>query len=115
MHRALLSLVFSASLAACGASESVTVEAEPASASAAVATTPDFTDEEGQLLCPIMGEVIPSKEQAVSHLEHQGMNYWFCCDSCEKMFADDPDRYADGTFLTHVAAEHDGQFWDCFH
>lgn len=75
----------------------------------------DFTNAEGKLVCPVMGDVIPSKAQAVGHTEHNGKVYWFCCDSCQHMFADDPERYEDGRFLAHLAAEHGGRFGNCNH
>lgn len=74
-----------------------------------------FTDAEGRLICPVMGDVIASPEQAVGHLEHDGKTYWFCCDSCQHLFADEPERYADGKFLAHLQAEHGGRFTPCVH
>lgn len=97
------------SLAACGGQASVALVTEPAIAAG------DFTNAEGQLICPVMGDVIASKAQAVGSAEYDGKTYWFCCDSCQHMFADAPDKYADGIYVAHLGAEHGGRFGDCTH
>ena len=98
-------------LLACGSSAPTpTVEQLPVSE---VATS--FTNAEGQLVCPVMGDVIDSREAAVGHTEHDGTVYYFCCDSCQHMFADDPERYVNGRFIAHLEQEHAGRFGDCRH
>ncbi len=81
----------------------------------AAVTAADFTDAEGRLICPVMGDVIASKADAVAHAEFEGKTYWFCCDSCQYMFADAPDKYADGRFIAHLDEAHEGRFTGCYH
>jgi YHS domain-containing protein len=102
--------LFALTLAACGGQPSIPVIA----AESAVAAT-DFRNAEGQLICPVMGDVIPSKAEAVGSTEYEGKTYWFCCDSCQYMFADAPDKYADGVYVAHLEAEHGGRFGGCPH
>jgi YHS domain-containing protein len=98
--------VFVLSVLGCGSPAATT---PPAAASA------DFTNAKGELVCPVMGDVVASKEQAQGHTEHDGKTYWFCCDSCSHAFAADPERYEDGKFLAHLDAEHDGKWAACNH
>lgn len=63
-----------------------------------VATAMVFTNDAGEPACPVMGDtVVP--ERAVASTVYDGMTYYFCCDSCEKKFAEDPAHYAHGHFL----------------
>ncbi len=79
------------------------------------AASADFTNAENQLVCPVMGDVVATKEQAMGHAEYEGKTYWFCCDSCQHAFAADPERYAEGRHIAHLKAEHGGQFGACNH
>lgn len=101
-------------VAACGGepvSSDAAAVAEPAVSEVAL----DFTNAEGQLVCPVMGDVIATKAQAIAHTEHEGKTYWFCCDSCQHLFGDDPERYAEGRFLAHLDEQHEGKFGSCHH
>lgn len=53
-----------------------------------------FTNDKGQIICPVMGSVIESKDKAVSYQDHEGMRYYFCCDGCPDQFKNDPEKYA---------------------
>ena len=101
-----LTLAF-ALAAGCGTTASSTTPVAAASA--------DFTNAEGKLVCPVMGDVIATKEQAVGSEQFEGKTYWFCCDSCQRTFDSDPKRYAEGAFLTHLQAEHGGDWAVCSH
>lgn len=57
-------------------------------------TTVDYTNEKGELICPVLGDVIPSKEAAAGHQEYEGKTYYFCCAGCPETFAADPEKYA---------------------
>jgi len=58
-----------------------------------------FTNEDGELLCPVMGSVIESKEDAVGHADHDGKRYYFCCGGCPDEFKANPEKYAEGASL----------------
>jgi YHS domain-containing protein len=65
----------------------------------AASVLPEFKDQNGRLACPVMGDIVDSPAEATSHADYQGVRYYFCCDSCEKRFAADPEAFADGRFL----------------
>ncbi|MCC7159633.1 MAG: YHS domain-containing protein [Ignavibacteria bacterium] len=46
-----------------------------------------------EMKCPVMGEVIESKDVFVVN---NGTKYYFCCKSCIKKFENDPDKYRNG-------------------
>jgi YHS domain-containing protein len=58
-----------------------------------------FADDHGRLRCPVMGDVLESKESATSHADYKGVTYYFCCDACRDQFNADPDQYANGNYL----------------
>jgi YHS domain-containing protein len=58
-----------------------------------------FRNAAGQPACPVMGNAIVKADEAISFTDHQGTRYFFCCDSCEKRFLEDPAAYADGKYL----------------
>lgn len=70
-----------------------------ASAHAAADVPAAFRNGAGQVACPVMGMAIKAPEDAVSYIDHAGTRYYFCCDSCEKLFLADPLAYADGAYL----------------
>jgi YHS domain-containing protein len=70
-----------------------------ASAHAAGDVPAAFRNGAGQVACPVMGMAIKAPEDAVSYIDHAGTRYFFCCDSCEKLFLTDPATYADGAYL----------------
>jgi Cu+-exporting ATPase len=45
---------------------------------------------------PVCGMRI-DPEKAVGKVEHAGVTYWFCCDSCRRKFEAEPARYAQPT------------------
>lgn len=70
-----------------------------ASAQAATEVPPAFRNAAGQIACPVMGMAIDKPDDAVSYVDHAGVRYFMCCDSCEKLFIEDPETYADGRYL----------------
>ncbi|MDP2306708.1 MAG: YHS domain-containing protein [Pseudomonadota bacterium] len=70
-----------------------------ATANAAAVVPAAFRNGAGDVACPVMGMAIPNPEEAVSYADHAGVRYYFCCDSCEKLFLADPLAYADGKYL----------------
>ncbi|MCH8273811.1 MAG: YHS domain-containing protein [Armatimonadetes bacterium] len=55
-----------------------------------------FTNEEGQIVCPMMGTVMASAEEAFDHEDFDGKRYYFCCGVCPENFRADPEKYKDG-------------------
>lgn len=53
-----------------------------------------FTNDKGQIVCPVMGTVIESKDKAVGYQDYEGVRYYFCCDGCPEQFKKDPEKYA---------------------
>jgi YHS domain-containing protein len=58
-----------------------------------------WRNEGGAIACPVMGTAIDTPADAVSYTDHGGVRYFFCCDSCEKLFLEDPDAYANGAYV----------------
>lgn len=56
--------------------------------------TSAFTNEQGELVCPVQGDVIPSPEKAAGFQDYEGKRYYFCCAGCPEAFAADPEKYA---------------------
>ena len=54
----------------------------------------DFTNEDGKLVCPMMGSVIENKEDAVGWVEHDGVNYAMCCAPCMETGSKNPELVA---------------------
>lgn len=63
---------------------------------------PAFRNDEGKLACPVMGDVVESPEKSAGHLDHAGTRYYFCCNSCQVLFEDDPEKYVDGRYLKEL-------------
>jgi YHS domain-containing protein len=76
-----------------------TVEKTSEEAQGGGALVVDFTNEEGRIVCPVMGSPIADKAKAAGHADHDGKRYHFCCDGCPEAFAKDPEKYADGKAL----------------
>lgn len=70
---------------------------------AAVAKDHAFRNDKGQLVCPVMGDVIESEAAAVAKTSYAGKEYYFCCKSCVRAFEKEPDKYADGRHLKEKA------------
>lgn len=62
-----------------------------------------FTNADGKLVCPVMGNEISSAKDAVGYQDYKGKRYYFCCDGCPQSFKADPDKYADGKALKPTA------------
>jgi YHS domain-containing protein len=58
---------------------------------------------EGQLVCPVMGGIIPSADKAAGHSDHEGTRYYFCCPGCKPQFDKEPSKYA----KAHEDHQHD--------
>ena len=96
-----VSLVLVALLAACGSSAGPSSVVAPAAV--ADANVPaGFRNDEGKLACPVMGDVVASPEASAGHLDHGGVRYYFCCNSCQVLFEDDPEKYAEGRSLREI-------------
>ena len=63
---------------------------------------PAFVNDEGKLACPVMGDVVVSPERSAGHVDYQGKRYYFCCNSCDQLFNEDPEKYADGRHLREI-------------
>ena len=86
-------------LTGCGHDAPVVFPSVSTPAQAEATVPPAFRNAAGELACPVMGDVIATPADAVSHLDHDGLRYYFCCESCEVAFRDDPEKYARGAFL----------------
>ena len=53
-----------------------------------------FTNDKGELICPVMKSVIASEKGAVGYQDHEGKRYYFCCDGCPQVFKKDPAKWA---------------------
>lgn len=53
-----------------------------------------YTNEKGELVCPVLGDVIPSADKAAGFQDYKGKRYYFCCAGCPEKFAADPEKYA---------------------
>jgi YHS domain-containing protein len=68
-------------------------------ATTSAAQIPAWRNAAGAVACPVMGMGIASPDDAVSFADHDGVRYYFCCDSCEKLFLDNPTAYANGKYV----------------
>jgi YHS domain-containing protein len=64
-----------------------------------------FRNAAGAVACPVMGMDIATPADAVSFADHAGVRYFFCCDSCEKLFLDNPEEYANGKYMNEHALD----------
>ncbi|MFN7144966.1 MAG: YHS domain-containing protein [Myxococcota bacterium] len=80
-------------------------EGAVAPAAASTEVPPTFRNGAGKVACPVMGMAIDAPDKAVSYADHDGVRYFFCCDSCEKLFLDDPVAYANGRYLAEHALD----------
>ncbi len=91
----------------CSNNETKTEESKPTSTiSPTEATYVAFKNDKGELVCPVMGNVIASEDKATGHADFEGKRYFFCCGSCDEPFNKEPKKYADGANLKH--SEGDG-------
>jgi YHS domain-containing protein len=67
---------------------------------------PPFVNDDGQVACAVMGDVVAAPSKAAGFRDHAGRRYWFCCDSCAHLFDDAPERYADGSYLREIGKAH---------
>jgi YHS domain-containing protein len=55
---------------------------------------PIHQNDDGEVLCPVMGSVVASPEAAVGFQDYEGKRYYFCCGGCPESFKKDPAKYA---------------------
>jgi len=65
-----------------------------ASSNTTTAALPIYKNKNGQIICPVTGEVIKSVDDAAGYQDYKGMRYYFCCGMCPPKFKKDPDKYA---------------------
>lgn len=53
----------------------------------------EFRNNDGELVCPVMGDVIGSADEAFAFQDYEGTRYYFCCGMCPDSFEADPDKY----------------------
>lgn len=53
----------------------------------------EFRNDDGELVCPVMGDLIVSAEEAFGFQDYEGIRYYFCCGMCPDSFEADPDKY----------------------
>lgn len=115
LRASLLVLASLSQLGGCSTTATPTTTTTPADAWAAVKAAegaatdavapPAFRNAAGQIACPVMGLAIAAAADAVSFADHDGVRYYFCCDSCEKLFLDAPGTYANGKYLAEHALD----------
>ncbi len=49
---------------------------------------------EGKAYCVVMNTPVALAEADAPKAEHEGVTYYFCCESCPGMFKKDPAKYA---------------------
>ncbi len=87
-------------LIGCGSEEEKQNETQETQQTGAVQPQPDdvslvdFTNEKGEIICPVMKTVISSKEEAFDKTEYNGKIYYFCCGGCPEDFKNNPEKYA---------------------
>ncbi|KXK14691.1 MAG: YHS domain-containing protein [Fimbriimonadaceae bacterium] len=59
----------------------------------------DYTNDKGEIVCPVMGTIIKDKSKAVGTYDYEGKRYYFCCGGCPELFEADPAKYSDGKAL----------------
>ena len=82
--------------AGCGHHEdaAATSSETPAKTSTTETEPVAYTNEKGELFCPVMKSVVASKEKAVGFQDYEGKRYYFCCDMCPGKFKENPALYA---------------------
>lgn len=92
----LLILCVCLAVAGCGHHEegAVTSAETPTKSSTPTAEPVAFTNEKGELFCPVMKTVVASKEKAVGYQDYEGKRYYFCCGMCPDKFKENPALYA---------------------
>lgn len=104
-----LSFVLSAFLFGCGGQEQKTEEktdttapkTDETSSTAHTTQTVAFTNANGDIICPISGEIVATKDKASSYtsslyVDYEGKRYYFCCESCKPTFEKDSEKYKNG-------------------
>lgn len=49
-----------------------------------------YRNAKGNLECPIMDVEMKGEKDAVAKVQHKGVTYYLCCESCRAMFEQDP-------------------------
>ncbi|MCW5939075.1 MAG: YHS domain-containing protein [Fimbriimonadaceae bacterium] len=53
-----------------------------------------YKNDKGEVLCPVMNEVVASPEKADGYMDYEGKRYYFCCGMCPGKFKESPATYA---------------------
>ena len=102
---ALATLVMAGALVGCGEKAAEPATAPPAatpskgamndtSGGMENASIVDYTNDKGEVICPVKGDVIPDKTKTVDHQDYKGKRYYFCCAGCPEEFKADPAKFA---------------------
>jgi YHS domain-containing protein len=51
-------------------------------------------NEKGEVLCPVMNEVVATPDKADGYMDYEGKRYYFCCGMCPGKFKENPSLYA---------------------
>lgn len=72
---------------------SVSTPAQTESDEAVINTGKDMSAQISNSVCPVMGKAV---DKTVTTVSYKGKVYGFCCKSCIKKFAKDPEKYLEG-------------------
>jgi YHS domain-containing protein len=75
------------------ASTSTTKSASQPAPTTQTSSLPVYKNKDGQIICPVTGEVIKSVADASGYQDYKGVRYYFCCGMCGPKFKKDPDKY----------------------
>lgn len=67
---------------------------EEAASVATIGTDNVVRNAEGKAYCVVMKTPVTMAEADAPKAEHEGVTYYFCCESCPSMFKKDPAKYA---------------------
>lgn len=71
-----------------------------------------FTNDDEQIVCPVMGTVLASADEAIDHEDFNDKRYYFCCEGCPEKFRDDPEHYKDGKPADEAGDDHEHEEGD---
>ncbi|MCW5936156.1 MAG: YHS domain-containing protein [Fimbriimonadaceae bacterium] len=80
---------------ATASNDSAPIEKKPVAASDASWPTEVkvYRNEKGEVVCPVMNDVIASPEKADGYQDYEGTRYYFCCGMCPGKFKENPALY----------------------
>ena len=96
-------------ISGCGQASSPTSDSTATSSASKAAPQVEpvsFTNEKGEILCPVTGDVIADRSKAVGHQDFEGKRYYFCCAGCPETFAKNPGKYAEGKAIASGETGH---------